>query len=206
MWNIKTWVITLPCRVFLDAYRNQRIDFHPTDILTFGDYHPKHQKKYKEMDPFSIRILNIKKDGNDMPDEYHEDWMHDCRYFSNGLSSILSKKNELVICVMPSHTEGYSTSGVRMIAKLLLSANIIDGTELLTRVYDIPEKSIGGLRDFNSEICSLSVNNSELLLKQQVLLLDDITTTGTSLWAGKEILLNAGAELVAMYALGKTVH
>ena len=38
-----------------------------------------------------------------------------------------------------------------------------------------------------------------------VLLMDDITTTGNSLYACKKILMDRGAETVEMFALGKTV-
>jgi len=39
---------------------------------------------------------------------------------------------------------------------------------------------------------------------RQVLLLDDVTTTGTSLKAGKYLIERAGAEMVALLALAKT--
>ena len=38
-----------------------------------------------------------------------------------------------------------------------------------------------------------------------VLLMDDVTTTGNSLYACKEILLEKGAEEVEMFALGKAI-
>lgn len=38
-----------------------------------------------------------------------------------------------------------------------------------------------------------------------VLLMDDVTTTGNSLYACKEILLQVGAEHVEMFALGKAI-
>lgn len=38
-----------------------------------------------------------------------------------------------------------------------------------------------------------------------VLLIDDVTTTGNSLYACKEILLQAGADTVEMFALGKAI-
>ena len=45
-----------------------------------------------------------------------------------------------------------------------------------------------------------------IIKDQQVLLLDDVSTSGSSLRAGKHILKKAGAELVAMYTLGLTQH
>lgn len=38
-----------------------------------------------------------------------------------------------------------------------------------------------------------------------VLLMDDVTTTGNSLYACREILLNHGASNVEMFALGKAI-
>ena len=38
-----------------------------------------------------------------------------------------------------------------------------------------------------------------------VLLMDDVTTTGNSLYACKEILIQAGAEHVEMFALGRAI-
>lgn len=38
-----------------------------------------------------------------------------------------------------------------------------------------------------------------------ILLMDDVTTTGNSLYACREILLRNGAEHVEMFALGKAI-
>ena len=38
-----------------------------------------------------------------------------------------------------------------------------------------------------------------------ILLMDDVTTTGNSLYACREILLQNGAEHVEMFALGKAI-
>ena len=60
------------------------------------------------------------------------------------------------------------------------------------------------MRDLQEEISSLTVRNKNIIKNQQVLLMDDITTTGTSLKAGKIVLKRAGAKIVALLALGKT--
>lgn len=38
-----------------------------------------------------------------------------------------------------------------------------------------------------------------------VLLMDDVTTTGNSLYACREILISRGAQKVEMFALGKAI-
>ena len=61
------------------------------------------------------------------------------------------------------------------------------------------------MRDLQEEIRSLTVRNENIIKDQQVLLMDDITTTGTSLKAGKYVLEQAGAKIVALLALGETI-
>ena len=96
---------------------------------------------------------------------------------------------------------------MRTIAKRLCKRSFqrIDGTGVLLRAFKIPKKSIGGERDLQKEIISLTVRNENIIRGQQVLLMDDITTTGTSLKAGKYVLEQSGAKIVALLALGETI-
>jgi predicted amidophosphoribosyltransferase len=94
---------------------------------------------------------------------------------------------------------------MRAIARDLCKRPIIDATDVLERNITIDKKHIsGGSRNFGEEIRSLTLRNADKILNKQVLLLDDITTTGTSLKAGKYIIMKAPPELVVMFALGKT--
>ncbi len=66
------------------------------------------------------------------------------------------------------------------------------------------KKSTGGKRDLTSEVESLTIVNESIVKDKQILLLDDVTTSGASLNAGKLRLEKAGAKLVVMFALGLT--
>jgi predicted amidophosphoribosyltransferase len=125
-------------------------------------------------------------------------------YFTNRLRSILSDTEEYVICVIPTHAVGTAPSGIRTIAKQLCPHPIIDGTDAISRAFEIQKKTVGGSRDIQSEIKSLAVTNESVVRGRQVLLLDDVTTTGTSLKAGKYLIEQAGAEIVALLALART--
>ncbi len=144
---------------------------------------------------YNISILK-----NDNPGD------NDIMYFVNELCTIFSDTEKYVICVIPKHTIGTAPSGIRSIAKRLCTPPIIDGTNVIVRSKELKKKSVGGSRDIDLEIESLSVKNDSIniIKDQQILLLDDVTTTGTSLKAGKNILENAGAKLVVMFALGMT--
>ena len=103
-----------------------------------------------------------------------------------------------------NHAAGTAPSGIRTIAKRLCSHPIIDGTEVISRAFEMPKKAIGGSRDLQAEIESLTVRNKSTVKGRQVLLLDDVTTTGTSLKAGKYLIERAGAKIVALLALAET--
>ncbi len=81
---------------------------------------------------------------------------------------------------------------------------IIDGTSVIKRIKEMPKKTSGGIRDLSTEIESLKVENENIIKGKQVLLLDDVTTSGTSLIAGKHILEKVGAKIVVMHALALT--
>ncbi|MBP1908305.1 phosphoribosyltransferase [Methanolobus bombayensis] len=86
---------------------------------------------------------------------------------------------------------------------------IRDGTDVLHRTKTVTPKHLGGRRgDINYEMESLDIIediiDEDLIRGKQVLLLDDIATSGASLKAGKELLLEAGARIVIPFALGET--
>jgi adenine/guanine phosphoribosyltransferase-like PRPP-binding protein len=110
---------------------------------------------------------------------------------------------------MPNSEKGICTSGMMTIAKSLCKPPIIDGTECIRRKVTGTKKSRNVHRKIdreklNKEIESLIIENEHLIKGMQVLLLDDVATTGTSLEAGRSKLKEAGAELVAAIALGHT--
>lgn len=164
--------------------------------MNLGKYH-SHILKNHECDAFTKKIHDIK----------HNKPAYDTiNYFTEQLINIISNTENFVICVIPKHTIGTAPSGIRTIAKRLCNPPIIDGTDVIFRSKETEKKAYGGNRDNNFEIESLSVKNDYIIKDQQVLLLDDVTTSGSSLRAGKYILEKAGAKLVAMYALGFTQH
>lgn len=183
----------MQCRIFRDPGRNRLVDSDPEHIETLGKYHPWCDGHNPNFDKFSRRILDVK-----------DQRIGGINYYTNQLRSILSDTEEYVICVMPTHALGTAPSGIRTIAKRLCSHPIIDGTEVLSRVFEIPQKTRGGRRDWELEIKSLIVRNEGIVKGRQVLLMDDVTTTGTSLKAGRYVIKQAGAKLVALLALGKT--
>ena len=77
---------------------------------------------------------------------------------------------------------------------------------MIQRAYTVETKhgsTSGRVMDPNVEMKSLVLENHNIKNKN-ILVIDDITTTGTSLIACKTLLLRAGAKNVVCLALGKT--
>ncbi len=197
----------MQCRIFRDPEKNKLIDSNSEkNMITLGKYYPKYDRQYKDMDKFSDMILDIKKDEKKLDPQSGEYYYYKkaINYFTNQLRSILSDTEEYVICVIPTHAIGTAPSGIRTITKQLCLPPIIDGIDVISRAFEIPKKAIGGSRDLQLEIESLTLRNESIVKGREVLLMDDVITTGTSLKAGKYLLERAGVALIALLALAKT--
>ncbi len=179
------------CRIFRNPEYNTSFNFNETIHLV--KYNPWHDGHNPNFDEFSGLILDVK-----------QQKPKGINYFTDQLRSILSNTEEYVICVIPTHEIGAAPSGIRAIAKKLCNYSIIDGTDIIIRIKEMQKKSSGGSRNLKSEIESLLIRDEGIVKDKQILLLDDVTTSGTSLKAGKYILEKAGAKLVIMFALGQT--
>lgn len=112
----------------------------------------------------------------------------------------------MTICVVPSHTECETNdSGIAELARRLANNGRIDKTDYILRKKTIDKLAYGGSRDIRVQLDSLGVNEDMQIEGDVVLIVDDLTTSGASLEACKEILLKNGARRVAMLALGQSV-
>lgn len=186
--KVRCKIFVNPEKYITSIYSNQKLE----------TYHSMAGGQNPNFDEISEKILKVK---------HNEE--NAVQYFTKRLQSILANNEEYVICVVPNHDCGICTSGMMNIAKRLCKQPIIDGTECIRRKIAVEKKSKDVYRDIdpeklNREIESLTIDNADLIKGKQVLLLDDIATTGTSLEAGRYKLKEAGADLVAAIVLGHT--
>jgi len=179
--------------IFKDVQNNR-----PDDIFSIREYQPYWQDKYLKIkndkfDNWSDKILDLKKDYNSA-----------IQYFFQKLDPLLLYGFPIV--VVPSHNPDARVTGICRLAKLLARNNRIDATQCLCRHKKIQKLSWGGDRSIELHFKSINVRYPELVLTREVLLLDDVTTTGNSLEACKQLLLQSGARQVQCVALGKTVR
>ena len=174
--------------VFRDAY-GERFD----TLLVCGTYHPyrRHGEKNPNFDAYSGLLLDLK-----------ENKLRAIEHFREFLEERV--REDVPIAVVPSHDPAKTTSGLRTLAERLAAADRIDATDCLVRAEKIDKLAHGGDRSIEVHLKTIQVAKPELIKGRDVLLLDDITTSGNSLLACQQLLLKAGAKRVQMLAFAKT--
>lgn len=165
-------------------------------VVLCGFYHRYwnvDRTRNQAFDMFSGRILDVK-------DKKEKG----ISYFYQQLDEEICKG--VTICVVPSHTEGDTNdSGVAELARRLAGNGRVDKVDYLLRTKTIDKLAHGGSRDIRAQLDSIGVNPSMSVEGDVVLIVDDVTTSGASLEACRQILLEHGARRVAMLALGQSV-
>lgn len=176
------------------------------DLYTLGKYYPVTDPQFKQ-DDFSKRLLSIKYRHESDPDP--QPWKQRnktraLRWLFQQIDPLLSK--DFAIAVVPSHDPAAGLSGIHQLAQALARQNRLDATACLVRFRKIPKLATGGSRSVARHMSSIRVEHAEIIQGREVLLLDDVTTSGNSLVACKVLLLEAGAARVKYMALGRTTH
>lgn len=172
-------------------------------IYYFTDYEP--YKVHGE------RNLNFSKEKGGYLLDLKDDEDSGVNYFKemviNKLKTISNIKEIDIITIIPRSEEGKFREGMIRFAKSI--ENEFDNIEFiycLNRTRTVPKKANGGPRSADLEKETIEAINVHEFRGKNILLFDDVTTTGTSLKSCKEILKENGAKGVACFALGKTVN
>lgn len=135
------------------------------------------------------------------------------RYFNKMEKKVLEKNKNLLesgnygITCVPSSKEGQIGKGLeKLIAMICEKYKIENMCGNLSRKYDIEKQAHGGLRKLEIHLDSIEVLNESLFKDRNIIIIDDITTTGISLNACEKIVEDCGAKKIRCIALGKTVN
>lgn len=127
-------------------------------------------------------------------------------FLAKRLLSVLETKNKIIFCRIPSSNkdnEGGCYDIIKMICKN--NSNFIDGSSYIQRIKSIPSAHKFNLRDKNIHLATSKLVNPELLDNQDVLLIDDIMTTGNSVAAYSNLIYkNSNPKSLTVFIFGVT--
>lgn len=166
-------------------------------IVVYSNYHRYWQNKELRIknpyfDVYSGKILDLK-----------EGKQAAVKYFYNLLNEEICEG--VTICVVPSSNTDKTESGIGMLGDMLAANGRVNKVYYLRRTETIDKLAYGGNRNKEIHMKTISTIEDVDISGEIVLLMDDVTTTGNSLYACKEILLQHGAKSVKMFALEKAV-
>lgn len=168
------------------------------EIVIYSNYHKywldrEYRIKNPLFDVFSGKILDLK-----------EGKTAAVKYFYNILDEEIC--HDVTICVVPSSDEEKKNTGMAMLGEMLAKdGRRINKVYYLQRRHSIEKLATGGNRNKSVHLQSITTVEDLDVRGDVILLMDDVTTTGNSLYACKEILLSKGAKKVEMFALGRAI-
>ncbi len=115
-------------------------------------------------------------------------------------------KERIVIAYVPSSNSTKTVTSIRKVAESLASVkDRINGTSCVVRHTTIAKAANGGNQSKQVHFDSIRIEHQEIIRGRTVVPLDDVTTSGNSLIACKELLMNAGATKVVKTETKKEV-
>jgi predicted amidophosphoribosyltransferase len=171
------------------------------------DYHPHkiHGERNPRFDAVSGQLLDLK-------NKAHPNYTAAVTRFSSDVRSFLAQRLDgagpFVCLVVPSSTAGRHSDGLCAILERVAKQDnrLKLQATCLRRHTTIPKLSRGGAREVEVHLNSIDIPLPALVSGKAVLLLDDISTSGNSMVACRQLLLQAGATTVMALAIGKTTH
>ena len=173
------------------------------NIFPLGFYHPKfnyYENYYEDNEDFneySQKILDLKNSNYEA-----------IKFFCKELDRIIDDE-QVVITTVPSSDATCISSGIIDLSKKLIQSqqNLIYGTACIKRIKSIFKQSNSSeKRTKKRHKDSIEIQNKSLIKNQKVILLDDVLTTGNTVNACQELLLEAGAKEVKIIVLAKTIR
>jgi len=134
------------------------------------------------------RIMQVKQK-KQLEIEYFVDLLDDCIPVS------------CAVCNVPSHDHRDPEPGVRRIVMGLTRAVRANASGCLVRNRTIAKLSRGGERGLHVHLHSITLTNMAALRGREVVIIDDIVTSGSSLKACKQIVGRANPKKVTLIAL-----
>lgn len=160
-------------------------------------------RRYMEQDDFTVKIIKGLKGGLNCD-------VLVCKKFSDDAIKILKlikpPIKDYYVVTVPSHDPDKTSPGLVYIAKQIINAlQMHDGISFLKRSKFVEKSSITNKRDVQTHIDSLEVGAGVSLMNKNILLFDDVKTSGATLEACKLVLIKNSAKSVLTMCLAESV-
>ena len=184
--------------------KNDKIDVSSRDIYYFSNYYQS--SKVETMSPTdkrresTERIWKLKRRDRDA-----------YPFFAKCVSAHVKDlgNEEWLACTIPGHDQIYASENPMdtFLKYVYLPGNIHPVIGLIIRKEAMPKKhgETYGDRTPDKDYESYKIGNTRNIKGQNIIIFDDIVTSGSSLIAARRFLEKNGAKRVAMFAIGKTV-
>lgn len=167
-------------------------------IYYLGIYHPYRRNGVRnpEFDEYGGHIMDLK-----------EDKIEGKKFFASKLNDSLLDNTNLAILCVPSH-EAYKIGANNEIVNVVCKhRGMTDASLCLVRHTTVEKLATGGRRDVEVHLNSIRLENPNILENRDILIVDDITTSGNSLKAC-EIIVRQNVRTVksiTCLVYGKTI-
>lgn len=167
--------------------------------------------EHKILDTPSFRIIGAFKKGplyvDYIKDTYYDDWTFMVKvFYKKFIKRFNIKFKDYVFCMVPSHeaSECNANPLSMLINEITYFHPESNGSQALIRFKTIVPQKKCSIREEHVHLDSICVPNKKVIEGKKVILIDDITTSGSSLKACKKNLLDNGAKEVIMFAFGRS--
>lgn len=165
-----------------------------------------------ENSPISLKILGVKQSAKQGLEDWKKKKSKEAVHFFLGVlkkmigSLIENVTDTLHIAVLPSSTKDNKEHGISAFTQALCKAvEVPFEPQLLMRAESVDKAATGGLRDAEVHAATIAVNANSVKEGHKVLIIDDVTTSGSSRGVVLEKLKQEGVSMVRFLAFGKTL-
>ena len=154
-----------------------------------------------------IRLKQLKEKGwfKVFPSEYEFSPINFRPMVQSRFDKIDKNGEKWTVLTIPGHSQTSGDNSLDLLIKTFKKYNNIENKKgILLRNHEVPQKSTSNIRDQKEEYNSYKICSGEDISSKNIILLDDILTSGTSMSSAKKFLLDNGANKVICFALAKT--